>query len=163
MEDGFLTAGYVSGLVVRGNDVTLRPGASASVSAAATVTAIEVTGNSLSAPNVLPAGSLAMDNIIAGQMRRGGGAEPRPGWSTSITADIGSVAAHSCDRELSIDLPRAERGALCVTGTPEALQTGVLVHCSVSGPNSVRLRFCNVTPSPLDPPPATYLIRVIEQ
>lgn len=79
--------------------------------------------------------------------------------------DAASIAAGACAPSFSVTVPGVAWNdpagpAECIVGSPGALPLNFQATCHVNGVNSVALYICNHGGSALDPPNATYSVRV---
>jgi hypothetical protein len=73
--------------------------------------------------------------------------------------DLASIAANTCS-DTTMTVTGAATAAECVVGMPIAPQSGLNWGCYVSAADTVKLRVCNATTAPIDPPLQTYSVRV---
>jgi hypothetical protein len=76
------------------------------------------------------------------------------------TIDVASMAAGTCASDADVTVTGALTGSECVAGAPSALPGSVQLNCFVSAADSVKLRICNNSAGPVDPPQLTYNVRV---
>lgn len=77
----------------------------------------------------------------------------------SSTVDVASIASGGCS-DTAFTVTGAGAGYECAPGLPAAFPDGLIAACFPSAANTVQLRICNVTSSPIDPPSLTYTVRV---
>lgn len=96
---------------------------------------------------------------FAGPVAIGGGTSIAKSIRATSTTDIASVSANACS-DTTIAVTGATVGAECSVGMPTAPTNGLTWGCYISAADTVQLRICNVTTGPVDPPSATYSVRV---
>lgn len=73
----------------------------------------------------------------------------------SATLDFGSISAQTC-AELTITVTGANTGDNVALGPPSSIEAGLSWSGYVSAANTVTVRLCNVTGSPIDPASASW-------
>lgn len=81
--------------------------------------------------------------------------------SFSSTLDFASIAAQSC-AELPVTATGASPGDPVVAAWPATLESGLTGVMYVSAANTVKVRLCNITASPIDPASQTFAGRVLK-
>ncbi len=78
-------------------------------------------------------------------------ATPTLGLRGSATLATAQIAAQACAVDQSISVAGAPAGSPCIVGAPATLAAGLVATCFVSATNTVALRVCNHTASPITP------------
>lgn len=83
------------------------------------------------------------------------------GLTGSVTADVGSIAAQTTSSPSTITVTGAAVGDPCYVGA-SAITAGTIFTAQVTATNTVTVYITNPTSGALDPPNATYSVRVIK-
>ncbi|PWT99273.1 MAG: hypothetical protein C5B51_27620 [Terriglobia bacterium] len=81
--------------------------------------------------------------------------------SSSAALDFASIASAGCS-ELTLPVPGATAGDGVVPGWPAGLEAGLIGTMRVSAANTVAVRLCNLSGTPLDPASATFKATIVK-
>jgi hypothetical protein len=79
----------------------------------------------------------------------------------AATLDFGAIPTGSCASDLTFSLPGAAIGDAVSPGWPSAMAAGLIGTMRVSAANSIAVRVCNLSGTPVDPASASYQATIV--